>query len=35
MRARWAVTEAMMGDQHIEAGQVLFAWIPSANRDRA
>jgi cytochrome P450 len=32
---RWAATETTMGDQRIEAGQLLFAWVPSANRDEA
>ncbi|HTK05630.1 MAG TPA: cytochrome P450 [Ktedonobacteraceae bacterium] len=32
---RWAVTETTIGDQRIEAGQLLFAWIASANRDEA
>jgi cytochrome P450 len=32
---RWAVTETTIGDQRIEAGQLLFAWVPSANRDEA
>ncbi len=32
---RWAVTETTIGDQPIEAGQLLFAWIASANRDEA
>jgi cytochrome P450 len=32
---RWAVTETTVGDQRIEAGQMLFAWIASANRDEA
>jgi cytochrome P450 len=32
---RWAVTETTIGDQRIEAGQFLFAWIASANRDEA
>ncbi|GCE50396.1 cytochrome P450 [Thermosporothrix hazakensis] len=30
---RWSVSETMIGDQHIEAGQVLLTWIHSANRD--
>lgn len=32
---RWAVTETMIGDQRIEAGQLLFPWLASANRDEA
>jgi cytochrome P450 len=32
---RWAVTETTIGDQRIAAGQLLFAWIASANRDEA
>ena len=32
---RWAVTETTIGDQRIEAGQLLFAWIASANCDEA
>jgi cytochrome P450 len=32
---RWAVTETTIGDQRIEAGQFLFAWIASANLDEA
>jgi cytochrome P450 len=32
---RWAVTETTIDDQRIEAGQLLFAWITSANRDEA
>jgi hypothetical protein len=32
---RWAVTETTIGDQRIEAGQFLFPWIASANRDEA
>lgn len=32
---RWAVTETTIGDQRIEAGQLLLAWIASANRDEA
>jgi cytochrome P450 len=32
---RGTTTETTMGDQRIEAGKVLFAWIASANRDEA
>ncbi|GHO44923.1 cytochrome P450 [Ktedonospora formicarum] len=32
---RWAVSETTIGEQRIEAGQMLFAWVPSANRDEA
>ncbi|GHO57809.1 cytochrome P450 [Ktedonobacter robiniae] len=32
---RGTTTETTIGDQHIEAGQLLFAWIASANRDEA
>lgn len=32
---RWAVTQTTIGDQRIEAGQFLFAWIASTNRDEA
>jgi cytochrome P450 len=35
LQPRWAVTETTMGDQRIEAGQILFPWIASANRDEA
>ncbi len=35
LMARWAVTETTLGDQRIEAGQLLFAWLASANRDEA
>ncbi|GHO81507.1 putative cytochrome P450 YjiB [Ktedonobacter sp. SOSP1-85] len=35
LQPRWAATETTIGDQRIEAGQLLFAWIPSANRDEA
>jgi cytochrome P450 len=30
---RWAVSDTIIGDQRIEAGKLLFAWIASANRD--
>jgi cytochrome P450 len=32
---RVTIKETMIGDQHIEAGQVVIAWIGSANRDEA
>ena len=32
---RVTITETMIGDQRIEAGQVIVAWIGSANRDEA
>jgi cytochrome P450 len=32
---RVTITETMIGDQHIDAGQVIVAWIGSANRDEA
>jgi cytochrome P450 len=32
---RVATTETMLGDQRIERGQVIVAWIGSANRDEA
>lgn len=35
LQPRWAVTETTIGDQRIDAGQLLFAWIASANRDEA
>ncbi|GHO56384.1 cytochrome P450 [Ktedonobacter robiniae] len=35
LQPRWAVTETTIGEQRIEAGQMLFAWIISANRDEA
>jgi cytochrome P450 len=35
LQPRWAVTETTIGNQRIEAGQLLFAWIASANRDEA
>jgi cytochrome P450 len=35
LMVRWAVTETTIGDQRLEAGQLLFAWIASANRDEA
>jgi cytochrome P450 len=35
LMVRWAVTETTIGDQRIEAGKLLFAWIASANRDEA
>src|SRR5690242_4704549 len=30
---RWAVSETTIGDQRIEAGQLLLVWLASANRD--
>jgi cytochrome P450 len=35
LQPRWAVTGTTIGNQRIEAGQLLFAWIASANRDEA
>jgi cytochrome P450 len=35
LQPRWAVSETTIGDQRIEAGQLLFTWIASANRDEA
>ncbi|GLV55404.1 putative cytochrome P450 YjiB [Dictyobacter sp. S3.2.2.5] len=35
LQPRWATTETTLGDQRIAAGQLLFAWISSANRDEA
>jgi cytochrome P450 len=35
LQPRWATTETTIGDQRIAAGQLLFAWIASANRDEA
>jgi cytochrome P450 len=35
LQPRWAVTETTLGEQRIEAGQILFAWVASANRDEA
>lgn len=35
LTARWAVSETTIGDQRIEAGQILLAWIASADRDEA
>ncbi len=35
LQPRWAVSETTIGDQRIAAGQLLFAWIASANRDEA
>src|SRR6266567_3815399 len=32
---RLTITETMLGDQRIEPGQVIVAWIGSANRDEA
>jgi len=32
---RVTITETMLGDQRIEPGQVIIAWIGSANRDEA
>jgi len=35
LTVRWAVTETTFGDHRIEAGQLLFVWIASADRDEA
>jgi cytochrome P450 len=35
LTVRGTTTETTIGDQHIEAGKLLFAWIASANRDEA
>ncbi len=35
LQPRWAVSETTIGDQRIEAGQLLLVWIASANRDEA
>ncbi|GHO98241.1 hypothetical protein KSF_082890 [Reticulibacter mediterranei] len=35
LQPRWAVTETTIGDQRIEAGQLLLVWVASANRDEA
>lgn len=35
LTGRGATTETTIGDQRIAAGQLLFAWIASANRDEA
>ena len=31
--SRFAATDTTIGDQHIEAGQIILPWISSANRD--
>jgi cytochrome P450 len=35
LQVRWAVNETTIGDQRIEAGQLLLVWVASANRDEA
>ena len=35
LMTRYTTTETTIGDQHIEAGQLILPWLSSANRDEA